>query len=180
MILLFIIIITQQNSPQNRHFMWVFGRSQEPLFGRSQEPMYGTRPWCLVQAITRHTCPDPRETACLIRLTLHQVSRWAAGTSRVRVSTRSRPSLPPYPHFNRPSGFWPCVKSCLVGGSDKYSLPSSHHFPPTDSGNMCKYVMMYASTCANIHIYVRASDSTFKNILTFNNTQIIPTFQTKN
>ena len=23
------------------------------------EPMYGTRPCCLVQAITRHTCPDP-------------------------------------------------------------------------------------------------------------------------
>ena len=23
------------------------------------KPMYGTRPWCLVQAITRHTCPDP-------------------------------------------------------------------------------------------------------------------------
>ena len=21
--------------------------------------MYGTRPWCLVQAITQHTCPDP-------------------------------------------------------------------------------------------------------------------------
>ena len=21
--------------------------------------MYGTRPWCLVQAINRHTCPDP-------------------------------------------------------------------------------------------------------------------------
>ena len=29
-------------------------------------------------------------------------------------------SSPLYPHFNRPSGFWPCVKSCLVGGSDKY------------------------------------------------------------
>ena len=41
-------------------------------------------------------------------------------TSRVRVSARSRPSPPLYPHFNRPSGFWPCVKSCLVGGSDKY------------------------------------------------------------
>ena len=27
---------------------------------------------------------------------------------------------PPYPHFNRPPGFWPCVKSCLVGDSDKY------------------------------------------------------------
>ena len=25
--------------------------------------------------------------------------------------------------INQPSGFWPCVKSCLVGGSDKY-LPS--------------------------------------------------------
>ena len=23
------------------------------------KPMYGTRPCCLVQAITRHTCPDP-------------------------------------------------------------------------------------------------------------------------
>ena len=23
------------------------------------KPMYGTRPWCLVQAITRHTFPDP-------------------------------------------------------------------------------------------------------------------------
>ena len=29
-------------------------------------------------------------------------------------------SHPLYPHFNWPSGFWPCVKSCLVGGSDKY------------------------------------------------------------
>ena len=47
----------------------------------------------------------------------------SAQTSRVRVSARSRPPLPSpplYPHFNRPSGFWPCVKSCLVGGSDKY------------------------------------------------------------
>ena len=41
---------------------WMFGIVvciHQPLFGRSQEPMYGTRPWCLVQAITRHTCPDP-------------------------------------------------------------------------------------------------------------------------
>ena len=42
-------------------------------------------------------------------------------TSRVRVSARSRPFPHLYPHFNRPSGFWACVKSCLVGGSDKYS-----------------------------------------------------------
>ena len=52
------------------------------------------------------------------------MSRWAAQTSRVRVSARSRPSPPLYPHFNRPSVFWPCVKSCLVGGSDKYMARS--------------------------------------------------------
>ena len=34
-------------------------RNPREVLGRSQEPMYGTRPWCLVQAITRHTCPDP-------------------------------------------------------------------------------------------------------------------------
>ena len=27
----------------------------------------------------------------------------------------------PNPHFNWPSGYWPCVESYLVGGSDKYS-----------------------------------------------------------
>ena len=69
-----------------------------------------------------------RETACLIRSTLHLMGRWAAQTSRVRVSARSRSSLPLYPHFNRPSGFWPCVKSCLVGGSDKYH---------TETGRIC-------------------------------------------
>ena len=26
----------------------------------------------------------------------------------------------------RPSGFWPCVKSCLVGGSDKYNTPTAY------------------------------------------------------
>ena len=52
------------------------------------------------------------------------MSRWAAQTSRVRVSAPSRPSPPLYPHFNWPSGFWPCVKSCLVGGSDKYRARS--------------------------------------------------------
>ena len=31
------------------------GRSSDAL----KEPMYGTRPCRLVQAITRHTCPDP-------------------------------------------------------------------------------------------------------------------------
>ena len=37
------------------HLIYMFYGISSP----HQEPMYGTRPWCLVQAITRHTCPDP-------------------------------------------------------------------------------------------------------------------------
>ena len=76
--------------------------------------LYSTRPHGLVQAIFWHTCPD-------LDLT-HEIHIALSGsmTSRVRVSARSRPFPPLYPHFNRPSGFWPCVKSCLVGGNDKY------------------------------------------------------------
>ena len=44
-----------------------------------------------------------------------------SSTDKQGSSLGSFPTFPPlYPHFNRPSGFWPCVKSCLVGGSDKY------------------------------------------------------------
>ena len=33
----------------------------------------------------------------------------------------SCPTFPPLnPLYNRPSGHWPCVKSCLVGSRDKY------------------------------------------------------------
>ena len=38
-----------------------------------------------------------------------------------RLVPRLAPGHPsPNPHFNRPLGHWPCVKSCLVGGSNKY------------------------------------------------------------
>ena len=60
---------------------------------------------------------------------------------------RLEPDLPsPNPHYNRSSGHWPCVGSCLVGGSDKYrqflaglqpcaqaSLPTVWH--PCRTGN---------------------------------------------
>ena len=43
-----------------------------------------------------------------------------SSTDQQGSSLDSFPTSPPlYHHFNRPSGFWPCVKSCLVGGSDK-------------------------------------------------------------
>ena len=36
-------------------------------------------------------------------------------------SLGSYPTFPsPYPHFNRPSGHWPWVKTCLVGSIGKY------------------------------------------------------------
>ena len=35
-----------------------------------------------------------------------------------------------------------------------HSLPLSHHFPTTDSGNMCIYERMYDSMCGNIRIYM--------------------------
>ena len=60
--------------------------------------------------------------------------RWAAQTSRVRVLARSRPSPPLYSHFNWPSGFWPCVKSCLVGGSDKYIHSEDIKYHDTGNG----------------------------------------------
>ena len=49
-----------------------------------------------------------------------------SSTDKQGSSLGSFPTFPPlYPHFNWPSGFWPCVKSCLVGGSDKYYNKSS-------------------------------------------------------
>ena len=47
------------------------------------KPMYGTRPCCLVQAITRHTCPDPHLGSwnCLPHLgswkTCSHCTKWA-------------------------------------------------------------------------------------------------------
>ena len=77
-----------------------------------------------VSSLSRKLAYVPGPTFGFVKLLASSGShctKWAdQQTSRVRVTARSRPSPPLYPHFNRPSGFWPCVKSCLVGGSDKY------------------------------------------------------------
>ena len=77
----------------------------------------------LLSSLSRHTCLDPDlgpKPAWLIRLTLHEVGRWATQTSNIWASAGTRPTPPLNPHFNRPSGHWPCVKPCLVGGRGKY------------------------------------------------------------
>ena len=110
---------SRPKSPQLRlGHLWV--SELQPL-----SPMYSTRPCCLVQAITQHLCGIQiwiRKTACLIRPTLHLVGQWVAQTSRVRVSARAQPSPPLNPHYNH----WPCVWSCLVGGSNKYLYIHAH------------------------------------------------------
>ena len=59
---------------------------------------------------------------CLIRPSLHLVDRWAAQTSRVRVSARYDLPLPFIPTLIGRRAFdLVSVKSCLVVGSDKYN-----------------------------------------------------------
>ena len=132
------------------------------VLGRSQKPLNGTRPWCLVQAITRHTCPDPHLGSwnCLPHQAHIAPSEPMSSTDQQGSSLDSFPTFPPpYPHFNRPSGFWPCVKSCLVGGSDKKSpadfletyiwyltlLSSSSHNPTYVPGPTFGFVKLLAS-----------------------------------
>ena len=53
------IIDFLQMTPTHRH-NYVSWSAKTYIHPRTfSKPMYGTRPWCLVQAITRHTCRDP-------------------------------------------------------------------------------------------------------------------------
>ena len=72
----------------------------------------------------RYTCLDPDlgpYPARLIRPTLRYVDRSPVLLSRARAAARTQPFPPLNPHYKRPSGHSPCVKSCLVGGRDEYS-----------------------------------------------------------
>ena len=73
-------------------------------------PLYSTRPHGLVQAIFWYTCPDL------------DLGPWYSLTilDPHCTSARSWPSPPLYSHLIGLRAFGPCVKSCLVGGSDKY------------------------------------------------------------
>ena len=91
-------------------------------FITTMQPLYSTEPHGLVQAIFCHTCPDLDFDPWYCLTHLIHIALSGSMTSRVRVSARFQPSPPLYPHSNQPSGFWPCIKSCLVGGSDKYHI----------------------------------------------------------
>ena len=65
--------------------------------------------------------------------------KWADDQhNRARASASAQPSPPLNPHYNRSSGHWNCVMSCLVGSRDKYSpryrlghfrVGELHHWP---------------------------------------------------
>ena len=77
-------------------------------------PLNSTATLGLIKAIIRHPCLGPCP-AKLIRITLH------SGHSPAGLEPRLVPDRPPLtPPYNRPSGHWLCVKSCLVWGRDKY------------------------------------------------------------
>ena len=83
-----------------------------------------------VHAANWHTCPDPHLGSwnCLPHQAHIALSEPMSSTDKQGSSLGSFPTSPPlYPHFNRLSGFWPCVKSCLVGGSDKYWEDKVHY-----------------------------------------------------
>ena len=81
----------------------------------------------LIRHLVSTRLPPGGRAAFLSPLSPHiALSEPMSSTGKQGSSLGSFPTSPPlYPHFNRPSGFSPCVKSCLVGGSDKYSAGSS-------------------------------------------------------
>ena len=83
-------------------------------------PMYSTRPCCLVQTITRRTCADQNLDSwnCLAHLTYIALNGSMSSTDQQGSSLGTFLTFPS-PLYSA-SGFWPCVKSCLVGGYDKY------------------------------------------------------------
>ena len=91
-----------------------------------------------------------------------------SSTDKQGSSLGSFPTSPPlYPHFNRPSGFWPCVKSCLVGGSDKYStqgFPSVLFLVIEFRKFIFFYVLYFLKYDIYIYIYIILEGVRAKNI----------------
>ena len=77
----------------------------------------------LASSLSRKLAYVPGPTFGFVKLLAASGShctKWADEQHRpAGFESRLVPSPPLYPHFNWSSGFWPCVKSCLVGGSDK-------------------------------------------------------------
>ena len=74
-------------------------------------PMYSTGP-----------CPDPHLGSwnCLAHQAHIALSEPMSYIDQQGRSLGSFPTFPSsYPHFNQPSGYWPCVEPCVVGDIGK-------------------------------------------------------------
>ena len=111
--------------------LFAFCEAPEPVldFGPERGSAKGTMADLgpLIRHLVSTRLPPGGRAAFLSPLSPHiALSEPMSSTGKQGSSLGSFPTSPPlYPHFNRPSGFSPCVKSCLVGGSDKYSAGSS-------------------------------------------------------
>ena len=158
-------------------------RVGELLFFTPMHPFHSMRPCGLVQAIFWHTCPDLDLDPwyCLIPSTYIALS--GSMTSRVWVSARSRPSPPLYPHFNWPSGFWSCVKSCLVGGSEKYRLHSDFYISILENILLCANNISSGSFKSFInkiiYIHILYSIYVYKEDLALNSLQCLVYYKTQ-
>ena len=92
---------------------WALGGKVLPYLSKEMQSVYSTAPPLAGWTRTHIWVRDQAHIA---------LSEPMSSTDKQGSSLDSFPTFPPlYPHFNWPSGFWPCLKSCLVGGSDKYT-----------------------------------------------------------
>ena len=105
-----------------------------------KKPMYGTIPCCLVQGITRHTCPSPHLGSWNY---LPHPAHIAPSEPMSSIDQQGS-SLGSFPTSPSPlSAFWPCVKPCLVGDIGKYWY-FTRKTPRTEVSHFCLY---HRSTC---------------------------------
>ena len=79
----------------------------------------------LVGRSTNKTCPPGFGPVQCLKSTTDSKpkgSRLPLGHLRMGEDHQPSEAISPSlnPHYNRPSSHWPCVKSCLVGGSGRY------------------------------------------------------------
>ena len=104
-----------KKSPYDTFVQLVGRMTREVPADALKEPMYGTRRWCLVQAITRHTCPDPHLGSwnCLPLQAHIAPSEPMSSIDQQGSSLDSFPTFASsfYPHFNRTFGLFDHVSS---------------------------------------------------------------------
>ena len=80
--------------------------------------------WTLLSNLSYNQAYMPRRWFESTSSLAHHCTKWTDGQhSPAWLEPLLVPNIHfPKPHYNRPSGLWPCVKSYFVGGRDKYGV----------------------------------------------------------